>query len=227
MINIKPNFKKATHDATELLFDQDASHCFSRILCVKDLIYRNKNIIFCSIQEYCEITEMPLSSFINEKASSIKDGCCLIDKNRNINIVLYNAFDKNMERRNWSIAHEVGHIYLGHTEDGMKEEIEAHYFASQLFMPEYTLFMMEKTYGVFTAFDLMEIFGVSHQAATKRLHSYQKMTVINDGYKDKAIWKQQKEKIDLYFYCKKSGEDFRYTLNAQNILHEATNSIMH
>jgi len=171
---------------------------------------------------------MPISAFINEKNSSIKDGCCIIDKKHNVNIVLYDAFDKNLERKNWSIAHEVGHIYMGHTEDGKIEEIEAHYFASQLFMPEYTLFMMEKAFGTFNANDVMEIFGVSYQAAKKRIDSFQRMTIVNGSRKDVAIWERQKEKIELYFNCKRNGKEFRYALEMQNIYNnEEMQSLMY
>lgn len=171
---------------------------------------------------------MPISAFINEKTSSIKDGCCIIDKKRGINIVLYDAFNTNFERRNWSLAHEVGHIYMGHTKNGKFEEIEAHYFASQLFMPEFTLFMIEKTYGSFDAYDIMEIFGVSYQAAQKRIDSYQRMKIINGNKSDTVIWERQKEKIELYFYCtRKCGGDFRGTLELMNAYNEEMESLMY
>lgn len=171
---------------------------------------------------------MPISAFINEKTSSIKDGCCIIDKNRGINIVLYDAFNTNFERLNWSLAHEVGHIYMGHTEDGEIEEIEAHYFASQFFMPEFTLYMMKRTYGEFDAEDLMEIFGVSYSSAQKRLNSFKRMSMVNASKKDMAIWERQKEKIELYFYCtRKCGGDFRGTLELMNAYNEEMESLMY
>lgn len=184
--------------------------------------------MFCSIQEYCELTRKSISDFINKKTSSIEDGCCVIDKKHGINIILYDAFNTNFERKNWSLAHEVGHIYMGHTEDGDIEEIEAHYFASQLFMPEYTLHMMEKNYGKFDAEDLAEIFGVSYSAAKKRLNSFKRMRLINASPADKAIWARQKEKIDLYFHCtRKCGGDFRGTLEMMNAYNEEMESLMY
>lgn len=179
--------------------------------------------MFCSIQEYCQITQMPISSFINNKTSSIKDGCCIIDKKNEINIVLYDGLLSNFERKNWSLAHEVGHIYMGHTEDGRIEEVEAHYFASQLFMPEFTLYMMQKKYGKFNAEDLTEIFNVSYSAAQKRLDSFKRMTVINAGRNDEAIWNRQKERIDLYYNCKELGLDYRFALELQNTYNQEMN----
>jgi len=184
--------------------------------------------VICSIQEYCQLTQMPLSAFINDSPSSIKDGCCLKVKKHGINVVLYDASNINFERRNWSLAHEVGHVYLDHTEDGEIEEIEAHYFASQLFMPEFTLYMMKKNYGEFDAEDLAEIFGVSYSAAKKRLNSFKRMAMVNASKRDMAIWERQKEKIDLYFHCtRKCGGDFRGTLEMMNAYNEEMESLMY
>lgn len=171
---------------------------------------------------------MPISAFINDKTSSIKDGCCcIIDKKNGINIVLYDGLLGNFERKNWSLAHEVRHIYMGHTEDGRIEEIEAHYFASQLFMPEFTLYMMRKKFGKFTKEDLIEIFNVSYSATQKRLNSFQRMTIINAGKNDIAIWERQSEKIELYYRCKKLGRDFRSSLERMNWYNEEICSFMY
>lgn len=183
---------------------------------MEDLEYKEKKIVFCSIQEYCQITHMPISAFINDKTSSIKDGCCIIDKRHGINIILYNELLDNFERKNWSLAHEVGHIYMGHTEDDSIEEVEANFFAAQLFMPEFTLHMMKKKYGKLYAEDLTEIFNVSYSAAQKRLDSFKRMTFINNGKNDKAIWNRQRERIELYYDCKNLGLDYRFILRLQN-----------
>lgn len=187
--------------------------------------YKGKNIVFCSIQEYCQITQMPISAFINDKVSSIKDGCCIIDKKSQINIVLYDGLLENFERKNWSLAHEVGHIYMGHTEDGRIEEVEAHYFASQLFMPEFTLYMMEKKYGKLCAEDLTAIFNVSYAAAQKRLDSFKRMAVINAGKSDEIIWNRQKERIGLYYDCKELGLDYMTALELQNTYNQNLENI--
>lgn len=184
--------------------------------------------MFSSIQEYCQLTQRPVSAFINNGPASINDGCCLKPANHDFSIIIYDASNTNFERRNWSLAHEVGHVYLDHTEDGEIEEIEAHYFASQLFMPEFTLHMMEKNYGKFDAEDLAEIFGVSYSAAKKRLNSFKRMRLINASSADKAIWARQKEKIDLYFHCtRKLGGDFRAALEMMNAYNEEMESLMY
>ena len=223
MIKKIPDFHRATIMATELLCRQNLSE---RILDVKNLRY-DKNIVFDTIQNYCVLTGIPITALIEDKYSILNDGCCLYDKQTDTYIILYNAFDSSFEHQNWTLAHEVGHIYLGHKSDGPIEEVEAHYFASQLFMPEFTLFMMKKEYGMFNAHDLTEIFGVSYAAAKKRIKNFEKRTLFNGSRKDVSIWEQQVEKIDLYYKCKKFGEDFRGSLEMKNWFDEEMRSLLY
>lgn len=223
----KPDFNKATVLATNLLSMQNLSE---RFLDVKSMNFDRK-IIFVTYEEYAQLTRQPLPEYDKENKNSPGNTGLNIKYtvgNKTIYLVAYNDRETNYERRNWTLAHEVGHIYLGHEIGKGVEEIEAHYFASQLFMPEYTLHMMEKNYGKFDAEDLAEIFGVSYSAAKKRLNSFKRMRLINASPADKAIWARQKEKIDLYFYCtRKLGGDFRGTLEMMNIYNEEMESLMY
>ncbi len=53
-----------------------------------------------------------------------------------MNLILYDDKIKNEGRRNWTIAHELGHILLGHKEISKINEREADAFAAELLMPE-------------------------------------------------------------------------------------------
>ena len=54
---------------------------------------------------------------------------------KGVSMVCYRA-DGNPARRNFTLAHELGHIVLGHDGPGPAEEQEADHFASCLLMPE-------------------------------------------------------------------------------------------
>lgn len=205
---ITPNFSKCTEKATELLYKQDVSN---RILNIMDLKY-DKNIIFDSIQNYCQYTRTPINKFLSANSGLLSDGCTLYDKKTGYYIILYNAQISYFEHRNWTLAHEIGHIYLNHEKNEALEEIEAHFFASQLFMPEYSLYMTAKEYGKITCNDVVEIFGVSPESAFKRLNTMRKKFSVSTTKKDKEIWDAQKERIDIYFDCKKEGSDYQSTL---------------
>lgn len=206
----KPDFYRSTVLATELLYEQDIS---DRFLDVTKFNYK-RQIIFDSIQNYCTLTKQPLENFVRDEKSLLSEGC-LIPIN-NINLILYNNKAQSAEHRNWTLAHEVGHVFLEHKKDGDIEEVEAHFFASQIFMPELTLLMMGRKHGQFSALDLVEIFGVSITSAQKRIHTYNKKTLFNASKKDYDIWERQEEKIDLYYKCKRDRIDFRYALEEHN-----------
>lgn len=191
----KPDFEKCTNEATKLLYKQNLSN---RILDIMHLKY-DKNIIFDSIQNYCLYTKIPQECFLSKNKTMLHDGCTIHDPQSNYYIVLFNASIQCFEHQNWTLAHEIGHIYLEHKNDGDIEEIEAHYFASQLFMPEYTLFMTAHEHGKITSKDITEIFGVSETAAKKRLQTMSKRKSFLISQESKEIWKAQKNRIDAYF----------------------------
>ena len=204
----KPDFSRCTAMATELLYEQDLS---GRILNIQNLKY-DKDIIFDTLQSYCQLTRTPISHFTLPFNEVLKDGCTLRDSKTGYNIVLYNADILHFANRTWTLAHEVGHIYLEHDKDENIEEIEAHFFASQLFMPEYTLFMMAQNYGTVDAHALTEIFGVSYESAAKRLNTMKKKVSFSATQKDVEIWERQRERVDMYYTCKKEGYDYQNTL---------------
>lgn len=206
---ITPDFERCTTLATELLYKQNIE---DRILNIQHLDYGDKTIIFDSIQNYAQIVKRPLSDFLSNDKQILKDGCTLILGNETY-LVLYNDQICNWEHLNWTLAHEIGHIYMGHLQDGKIEEIEAHYFAAQLFMPEYSIYMMTNKYETVTKTDLIEIFGVSEEAANKRLQTMRRKTLFSAGSKHKEIWNIQEKRVDLYYACKKNATEYRNTLD--------------
>lgn len=170
------DLKKCELLATKLLSRQELT---SSRVDVRKIKY-DKNIVFDSIQNYSKITGIEIDDFIGTNGI-LKDGCCIRDLENNINIVLYNEECKNMERLNFTLAHEVGHIYLDHSEDGDNEEIEANCFAAQLLMPFSTVCFLKNIYKDANAFDLQNFFGVSNMAATKRLNTYNKRSTYHNN----------------------------------------------
>ncbi len=53
-----------------------------------------------------------------------------------LNIILYDDRITSSGRRNWTLAHELGHILLCHNEQSKENEREADAFAAELLMPE-------------------------------------------------------------------------------------------
>lgn len=191
----KPNFSLCELLATRLLAKQNLT---TTRVDVMQLQY-DKNIIFDSIQNYCMLTGEPIEKYINETTQLLSEGCTIYNQDLNLYIVLYNDKDQTPEHLNWTLAHEVGHIYMEHTKDSRVEEIEAHFFAAQLLMPEYTLYMMGRRYGSLSVSDIYITFNVSWTAANKRINTLNKKWSIRCDDEDKKVWHMMKKSISNYY----------------------------
>lgn len=161
----KADFKTARHSATELLLKQNLDSLFIDVINFDIDI----PIVIDSIQNYSIITKRPISDFICDGFN----GCLVLKYNR-CNVILYDETETNIARRNWGIAHELGHLYLGHETDGRIQEQEANVFAGQLIVPEAVLYSILKYKGSIKAKDLINNFNVSRECAENRLESFNK-----------------------------------------------------
>ena len=93
----------------------------------------------------------------------------------------------NYKRRKFTLAHEVGHIYLGHTWHGPEEEKEANWFASQLLMPECVLMEIWRRDGKLLAQDVASWFFVSDAAAHNRVRQLQRARRYRFGAAEKQL----------------------------------------
>lgn len=198
----KPDFEKCTSLATELLAKQNFGDTLINIRMLK----YDKSIHIDTIQNYCRITNTSLECFINSKTHALREGCTIIYDG--VYIVLYNEKYQSIEHLNWTLAHEIGHVYLGHKRDEKIEEIEAHYFAAQLLMPEYTIFQMKNKYKGISSNDIYMLFNVSYPAAKKRLITINKKTFVQGGLKHTSIWNKQEKYIDFYFNYKNINQNY-------------------
>ncbi|WRS27252.1 ImmA/IrrE family metallo-endopeptidase [Oscillospiraceae bacterium MB08-C2-2] len=165
---MKPDFERCRRLATQLLLRQNKAALQTD---VRSLTF-DRPVLIDSLQNYARLTHTPCSLL----TSSLHwlDGGTLVWGNTRV--VLYDHTQKNDRRINWTLAHEIGHIYLEHTEDGPLQEIEAHFFAAQLLMPEVLVQYLAAHHprsqqNTLTRRDLTTCFGVSNLAAQKRLDS--------------------------------------------------------
>ncbi len=156
-----PNFARSKRYATQLLLKQKLE---TTLINAKELDLEF-SVYFDTIQNYCKtVGILPSQLMVNGKLplgwSLKKQGCY---------IVLYN--DKLYgDRLNWTLAHEIGHIYLGHDKSDSAQEIEAHFFAAQMLSPEIAVRQIWRRNGTISADDVNEFFEVSYTAAQKRVN---------------------------------------------------------
>lgn len=168
---MKPNFDDAEYAAKLLRLNQPDD---SLALDVKKMQF-DFPIIIDTFQNYAKLTGIPIQDLYLSKSSH--DGYTI--QSANNYIILYdNDTSRSEERLNWTLAHELGHIYLGHKTDGARQEIEAHWFAAELLAPELVIRQIAKTITV-NPFVIQHLFGVSFEAASKRINSLIRKTCWN------------------------------------------------
>lgn len=73
------------------------------------------------------------------------EGCTV--KYRGTSLIVINDSVCNHERINWTVAHELGHIFLSHTNSGKREQREADLFAASFLIPEAVVRYLDEREG--------------------------------------------------------------------------------
>lgn len=162
----------ARETASALFLEQ---RIYSLFIDITRLKY-DKNVIFTSLQDFCRSTKMamPSSADVLTPAKNLRDGCTIVKivRGQPRYIVLYNTDQRNPRRRAFTLAHEIGHIYLGHQDDRAENETQANHFASELLMPECLLREYVAMNGnKASSPELCQIFNISLAAASLRLRA--------------------------------------------------------
>ena len=112
-----------------------------------------------SIQAYEKLTGVALP--FHPEGMTVRYGNC--------NFILYDDNIKNRARINWTVAHELGHVFLEHGDDCLKNQREANLFASSLLIPEAVVRFLDCQKGEPISPDEMtNYFGASLSACRRR-----------------------------------------------------------
>jgi hypothetical protein len=95
------------------------------------------------------------------------DGLTLRQGSRTL--ILYNDAIENRRRMNFTLAHELGHVYLNHTEETPHTQEEADRFAAALLMPESVIRFLDcQANRLLTPEEMTTYFGASLTACRRR-----------------------------------------------------------
>ena len=89
-------------------------------------------------------------------------------KTPSMDIILYDDKVASDGRRNWTIAHELGHVLLGHTELSQTSEREADAFAAEFLMPEAVIRYLDSLEGEAITPEIMTNYFSASITACKR-----------------------------------------------------------
>lgn len=134
-----------------------------------------RRILFDSVEHFCSVTRCTVEG-LTRGTDCLRDGCTILcrHKGETICVVLYNEKAGGLSRRRFTLAHEVGHICLGHLNDGYEQEALANHFASELLMPRVLVAELARRSGRPPApAEISAVFGVSLTAARLRIQSLQ------------------------------------------------------
>lgn len=177
----KPDFKKAYVRANDILAASGTLVTFP--VNTKKIVQEWSDIKVLSF-EYAISRGIDIEAFGSEAA--------VIQCKGGRYIIFYNQ-DDYTPRVKFSILHEFGHYYLDHKfkkyendEEYGRIEVEANCFAAQVLMPEQVLNELKKRGAVITIDFLRVKFGVSEEAAKKRIETMGKLNYS---------WRSEEEKL--------------------------------
>lgn len=194
----RPNFEMAQNKATEFLLNHDVGKL---IFDPREPDLSDERIIIDTRENYAVLTNRNVEDFSGKNI----EGCYVV-RARNYRIILYSLSESgNAEHTIFGISHELGHIYCNHKGDSDINEIEANFFAAQLLMPEIVIIYILKNYtdNKITDLELMRLFGVSYEAASKKIRTMNRKGFWNCGAIDKQLLEKYKPIVDQYYQRQK------------------------
>ncbi len=157
-----------------------------------------------SYQKYAELTNISIEQITCEH--TLDDAFVIKGLRPGNSFIFYNK-DKYSNRLKHTLLHEIGHLKCGHMTHGAKEEIEAHFFAAQANAPNVLIQEISKRgYTIDTTF-LQECFGLSEEAAQKKMNYLRKYgfnhknsydDIILDFFKDYINQKYPAKTMHFY-----------------------------
>lgn len=128
-------------------------------------ILKQNNWYLVNYQNYCNHRKINIIQLI----SKYPDAFTIQDMNNNF-LICFNE-KNNKQRIRFSIAHEIGHIVLGHLYKNEKLEKEANMFAARILMP----MLLIKELKITISKELAKLCDVSIEAANFRLKRFNKI----------------------------------------------------
>ncbi len=113
-----------------------------------------------AMSSYRRLTNDPLPDVLPDGITVLTDGQALI---------FYNDAVSSRPRVNWTIAHELGHVFLRHRGRSREEEMQADRFAAALLLPEAVIRFLDcQAKRPLTPAEMTSYFGASLTACRRR-----------------------------------------------------------
>lgn len=165
----KPRFKEIVNEVNIILYTSNNIDSFP--FSIQKVIEEQTGIV-CRNYNKARSYGVCIDSFGSQ------DAICI--KYQEKHIIFYNNSPLIVRgRKRFSLSHELGHKVMDHDLDNKEMydvfEVEANFFAAQLLMPEQIINELRKRGKQITPSNLQLWFGVSKEAATKRIETLNKI----------------------------------------------------
>ncbi|QGG47320.1 ImmA/IrrE family metallo-endopeptidase [Heliorestis convoluta] len=223
------NYKNAVIESAETLKDYSINQTPIDLDIILDALKRTIRLF--SYSDFSTKNDMSIVEICDQFDSEL--GACVYDKKTERYVIFYNDTKNNRGLERFTIAHELGHIFLGHHQDAntdilirrnisaskyRKFENEANCFARNLLAPIPLVQRITDIKKPRSANDIMEAFEVSYKAAvTRRNLYYDDKAMIEDKYHNyfdtySILYGHycltcNNAEIDSNGYCKICGEE--------------------
>lgn len=171
-----PDYDKATNSAYELLSGYQGRLPVVDVFSLIDLIPRDKKVKVCTYSQMAQTLGCSFSEFFHKYASS-EHGFTV--KWKNYYLICFNEL-KDEKTIRFTIAHEIGHIILGHTEDNSVANREADCFARNILCP----IQVADGFNVTTPKEYIDCFHISEPmaAVTVCWRNSDRYYITNENY---------------------------------------------
>lgn len=179
---------------------------------LKEIIHNLKRTIrTCSYTKYSQKSGLSIQEICDFFESNL--GACAYNPGNERYIIYYNDTKMNIGLNRFTIAHELGHIFLEHHKKADTDimlrkgisgavyktfENEANCFARNLLAPHPLVTLVTDVSKDYSISDIMVAFNISYEAAKTR-----RKLLANDGYRIKKNHKEYfyQYKINYGYYC--------------------------
>lgn len=191
---IEPDYKRATNAAYELLLEYQSRLPVIDVFSLINLLPKEIKVKIYTYTDFSKKIGCTYKEFFYQYASS-EHGFTIPKFNENKYIICFNE-EKDKKTIRFTIAHEIGHIVLGHRQDNDITNKEANCFARNVLCPV----QISDSFGVETEQEYVDCFDISEPMATA--------TIANRNSDRCYITRDNYDKFNDRVYCYFSG----YTL---------------
>jgi len=151
------------------------------------------------LRPYSQLTPRELSGLKKLLGPKLKDGFWLNGSKNGVRVdnIFYNDAIQPIERQKFTVAHELGHAVLDHSEESDLAEAEANLFASYILAPPELIHLIQPEDYI----DIASKFQLSKSCASFAFNRYKRWLKKKENSENKDIPEYELKMVSTYQNC--------------------------